>query len=545
MIIGAGPADPTDATERSPDAWAPWLAYARPAVLAVGALLLSRDVAAPFNAWHELNDAMHTQFARNHIQYGLGYTALYSTWGDTIAPPPTPQRYLSHPPLVPLWTAVPLLVFGDHEWSARLFPIAATLGSTALLMTILGRLGKPLLGTLAGFHFATLPLTVYFGRMIDHEAPVQLFSLLMVHGYLEWTGAYGESSRPRRGALAYTAGAILGIGTGWAALVMAGLLWAWHAGRVLRREGDVRRLVWLAVIPALALGAVVLHIAAGCGWDFGMFGALLGKRSLSGEGGQQPWSAWLGQQGLYFVRNFTWPGALATVLFAPLLLRALVPGGGRRGAEPRHPLTGTVAVVAALSGLQGLAWVVGLKNQSWFHDYWQFLLAPCVALSMAGLVVAVRDGLKHRAPRLVGPALTLLLVAPMPFAAASLDFYAGHRLVDPEYLRALVELGRQVPRRAPVWTSHRTRESSETFGAYTYRWPHPVVAYYANRPLFFSRDASEVEANAPGCVAYILKRADQPWAREIELALSRSFEAVPVGDQHVIFRLDRPLPRDR
>jgi hypothetical protein len=520
----------------------PFLAFARPAVLAVSVLLLGRDIAAPFNAWHELNDAVHAQFARNHIQYGLGYTAFYSTWGDTIAPPPTPQRYLNHPPLVALWTAVPLLLCGDHEWSARLVPISATLGSTALLMTILWRLGNPLLGALAGFFFATLPLTSYFGRMIDHEAPVQFFSLLMIHGYLQWAGIYRGPCRPRRGALIYAVGAALGIGTGWAALLAAGLVSAWHAGRAARRTAEARPLVWLAGLPAVALGVVVLHIAAGCGWDFGVFRALLENRSLGGAGGQQAWSAWLATQWVYFVRNFTWPGAVASLLSIPLLLGALVRGGREDGA-PRFPLTGNLAAVAALCGLQGLLWIVMFRNSSWFHDYWQFFLGPYVAMSMAGLVLAVYEGLTPLAPRLARFAVALLLLAPMPFAAAARDFYAEHRLVDPEHIEALVKLGGLVPPRAPAWTSHRVHHSAETFGSYTYRWPDPIIAYYANRPLSFSRDPREVLANAPRCVAYLLKRSEQPWARELELTLSASFEAVPVGDHHLIFLLDRPLPR--
>ncbi|HSB61893.1 MAG TPA: glycosyltransferase family 39 protein, partial [Vicinamibacteria bacterium] len=179
----------------APDSPPPGFRLARAAVLALSALLLCRGITEPFNGWHEFNSAMYSVFARNHIEYGLGYTALYCTWGETAAAPDPPQRYLNHPPLIALWTAVPLYLLGDHEWSARLVPIAATLGSTWLLMTILSRLGGPLLGALAGFFFATLPLTVYFGRMIDHVAPVQLFSRLMVHGYLGWSGAYGPGRR--------------------------------------------------------------------------------------------------------------------------------------------------------------------------------------------------------------------------------------------------------------------------------------------------------------------------------------------------------------
>jgi hypothetical protein len=513
------------------------LRIARLAVLAVLILLLCRSIDAPFNTWHSLNDAVHVQFARNHIQYGLRSTALYSTWGSTLAPSAIPDRYLSHPPLVAFWTAVPLWLFGDHEWSARLFPISASLGSAALLMTILGRLGRPGLGVLAGFFFATLPLTAYFGRMIDHEAPAQFFALLMIHGYLEWTGLYGTSSRPRRGALAYSTGAVLGVGTAWAVLPAAGLLWAWHASRVARRAADPRLLVWLTAIPGLALFGVVLHIVAACGWDFSALELLFEKRSLGGDGGLEPWSAWLAMQWVYLNRSFTPPGALAAVLGAPLLVAAAC----NARVRALSPFAGTLAAPAALSGAHGVLWVLAFKNQSWFHDYWQFFLGPYVALAMAGMAVTIHQALASRAPRVACVAVAVLLATPMPFTAASLDFYAAHRLVDPDYLTTLVMLRDLTPKRAPVCTSHHLHESTESFGPYTYRWSHPVIAYYANRPLFFTRSVSEIEANEHECVAYVLQRSEQPWSGEIEAALSRSFEAIPASGSNVIFLLDPSL----
>ena len=321
------------------------------------------------------------------------------------------MRYLNHPPLLPLFVAAPLLLFGDHEWAARLVPIAATLGSAALWMTILSRLGGPLLGTLGGLFFVTLPLTVYFGRMVDHVAPVQFFSLLMILGYLQWTDDSGEAATRRTGAHWYAVGAVLGIGTGWAAVLAAGLIWAWHAVRVSRRAGEARLLVWLAAVPAVALGAVVLHIAAGTGGNVGRLGELLARRSVGGEGGQQPWPDWVALQWTYFVRNFTLPGAVAALVWVPVLATLL--DRERRGnglLRLRQP--GPFASVLAVSGLQGLLYVVIFKNAAWFHDYWQFFLGPFVAASLAGLAVTARaalapgfppSGVARRRPSRRGP----------------------------------------------------------------------------------------------------------------------------------------------
>ena len=49
-------------------------AFARPAVLAVSVLLLCRNIAAPFNAWHELNDASDTPKSGHGRTVDLGAT---------------------------------------------------------------------------------------------------------------------------------------------------------------------------------------------------------------------------------------------------------------------------------------------------------------------------------------------------------------------------------------------------------------------------------------------------------------------------------------
>jgi len=509
---------------------------ARAAVLAIAALLLCRDLAGPFNTWHAVNDALYTEAARNHVRYGLVATRLYATY--PVVPGEPPRRYVNHPPLVAVLTAVPLAVFGDHEWAARLMPILATLGSTALLVTMLGRLGSPLLGLLAGFFFATLPLTEYFGRMVNHEAPVQFFSLLMLHGYLQWTSAYGPRYGARRGALAWAAGTVLGIGTGWAVLLASGLVWCWHALRVRRRTAAPRPLLWLTLLPALTLAAVLVHILAGSGWDVGALVALVQDRSVGGEGARHGWLEWLAMQRDDFASDFTWPGAIAALLSVPLVVLALLRRGDRR-RWPWLPLTRGPAVVAAICGLQGLLWVVLLKNQAWFHDYWQFYLGPYVAISLAALVQLARQQLGRRAPRLAAAVVVVLLLAPMPFAAATRDLYASRQLVYPEYLQALRMLGGLVPKGTPVWTSHHVR--GEAVMARERRYPpHPVVAYYAERPVYFSRDLAEVRANAPGCAAYVLRRVDAPWARAMEAALGASFPSVRVGENHVIFLLTPP-----
>jgi hypothetical protein len=190
-----------------------------------------------------------------------------------------------------------------------------------------------------------------------------------------------------------------------------------------------------------------------------------------------------------------------------------------------------------LTGLHGLLYIVLFKNAAWHHDYWQFFLGPFVAVSLAALTAAAAEAVAPRAPRLAPLAVTALLSLPLPWAVGSFAFYSAQQQPHAVHVEAFRRLGEIVPKRAPVWTSRRWEPARETIGGYTSRWPNPVVAYYADRPLLYSRDVREIEANRPGCAAYLLARRDTPWARELETALSRSHEGVPVGADHVIFLL--------
>jgi hypothetical protein len=288
----------------------------------------------------------------------------------------------------------------------------------------------------------------------------------------------------------------------------------------------------------VALAAVVLHILAGSGWDATMLPALLAGRSLGGVGGAQTWSDWLAVQWVHFVRNFTLPGAVAAIACAGVLLAGLV--RPLRGDLARlFPLRGDLAAAVGLTGLHGLLYVALFKNAAWFHDYWQIFLGPFVAASLASLAAVAFEAVRARAPRLAPLVVAALLLLPGPWTAASFSFYAAQRQPFAEHVEALRRLEDLVPRRAPVWVSHRWGTASETIGGFVSRRMNPVVAYYADRPLLYSRDVQEVEANRPGCAAYVLTRRDTAWARELEAALARAHPAVPVGPDHVIFLLRR------
>jgi len=513
---------------------------ARVIVLAIGLLLLTRNVTDWFVGWHDWNSALYSYFARNHIQYGLGYTKLFNTWGDTLTPLANPHRYLNHPPLVAVWTAIPMFFFGDHEWVGRSVPIATTLASALLLMVIVSRLQSPLLGLLSGFFYVTLPVTAYFGRMLDHMSPVQFFSLLMLHGYLQWTGLYGNSYRRAPGAVCYTLGAFLGIATGWAAVIMAGLIWLWHICRVFG-DSSLRRLtLWLTLVPSASLAAVFTHIAWGCNWNTRWLGSLFLSRTLSPQN-QVSWAEWLNHSWPFLLGNVSGFGVAAAAIYLaiiPLVLQRTSPDSPYRQIIRSRTSVAPILLIA----LHGLLWVCVFKHQSWIHDYWQYFAMPFFAVAMAAVVMSAFTLLDKSAPRLAMWIILVLVMLPIPSFAKALDLF--HKKQNPrDTVVLLKELSRLIPPRAPAMISEEPPRNSESLGSYKSTWTVPQFAYYANRPMIHSVDFNEIQANQQGCTAYVMKLINDPNRLQLAQQLNAKYKLVWAEKNYLIFLLNQP-PKD-
>ena len=506
--------------------------FIRMFVLAVGLFLLSRNLDSQFVGWREDNNALYSFFARNHIYYGLGYTKLFQTYGVTQAPPAKPQRYLHHPPLLPLWAAIPMLVFGDHEWVVRSVPIAATLGSAWLLMVIIGRLQSQALGVLAGLFYVMLPITAYFGRVLNHDSPVQFFSLLTLHGYLQWTGLYGNGYSRKTGAVYYVLAVALGTGTGWGATIMAGLIWIWHLCRIFRDRSLVRFLPILTVIPAVSLAAVIIHILWGAQWDIGWLGTLFLSRT-AGPAETTSWAEWLRLNRVYLAFNVSLFGIGAAIFYL-----AIIPAILRYTASdsPFRQIVrdGTSVVPVLLTGLQGLIWVVVFRHQSGMHAYWQYLISPFVAAGMAAAALTVFILLSRYAPTAAVYVTILIILMPIPFFARSLDILYK---IKPHYenvegaAAVFKKLAQIIPFRIPVMTSEEFTlkpGSGEIV---------PQVTYYANRPLVYTTDINEIEANRQNCAAYILRATNDPNMYQLAQKLGERYKLVGIERDYMIFLL--------
>ena len=361
------------------------LSWALP--LALGAVLLCIGITDPWVRSYDANGARESIAARNHLRYGLAATRGGQVVNGGELTPERLRFYAHHPSGLSLTVAASFALFGEHEWSARLVPIAFTLGAAVLLYLLADELAGPWAGFFAMLVFAVQPMVAFYGAMPDHEAPAAFFALLLTWLYLRWQ---------REGRKAWLVGmcvaAFVGLWYAWVVFAMPCLLLGYYAlvkGRGWR---------WM-LLPAGAAVAgflcVVGHVAlveGGLGELWQALAHRLGSqaRDRAAEG-SFTLAEFVARQGVYFWTCFS------VVALAVCVAWAL--GLGRRGRAD-------ILLVAVLA-LFALVNVVGFRQGAYVHIYYQFYLALPLAVA-AGLAL---DGLRRRWPRRWLPTAAALLAA--------------------------------------------------------------------------------------------------------------------------------------
>jgi hypothetical protein len=171
------------------------------------------------------------------------------------------------------------------------------------------------------------------------------------------------------------------------------------------------------------------------------------------------------------------------------------------------------------------------------HAYWQYLISPFVAVGMAAAALTVFILLSRYAPTAAVYVTILIILMPVPFFARSLDILYK---IKPHYenvenaAAAFKKLAQIVPFRVPVMTSEEFTlqpGSGEIV---------PQVTYYAERPLVYTTDINEIEANRQNCAAYILRAINDPNMYQLAQKLGEKYELAAVEGGYMIFLLNPP-----
>ena len=377
--------------------------------------LLSIGLTRDWRLLHEDNGAVHSTLALSHVRLGLATTRAH----DVFFEPRTGQlvNYGHHPPATALILAGAFVVTGSNApYIARLVPIAFHLGSLLLFLELLSRVfprGPALLG---GFLMATLPMSAYFGRIVNYE-PLCLFAvLLQLMGYAAF-----RQDGSRSGLARLSLGILIGGLIDWAALFFAAAITLALVADAWPRP---RRALALAAVPLLSAVAIVVFDV----WHlwYASHGALTALHHvLSGQWPSQSKAVAI----LPFVRSqlevlrryYTHAGLISTLVVGVFIV-----------ARPRASLSTLPLLdetllrhLLAITGGAALGYVLAAPSWAQVHAYWQFYALPFVVLAMLLVWQALRQAARGSYPRIARVLLVLFLVDVCLTSASTL--YYRHR----------------------------------------------------------------------------------------------------------------------
>lgn len=346
-------------------------------LLSVGlCALLSIHMTDPWQYLHDDNGAWFTSIARTHLARGLGETKgqdfFLARDGNELKP------YLHHPPFIGLYLA------GFFQLTQASTPFCARLAVGVLhvlsffVFILIARwfFGKASLATFwAIFVYACVPMSVFFGKMPNHEVPGLLFLLIGIYASLRATAG----PAPDGGWLAASLVSwLLVCFTSWHAALCA-LIFVILVSTT--RESRGRRVYLPASCAVIFLGLLLvgLQILWANHW------ALHPSQSQSlthwfSTSADKSWArdyfGNLGHAATHGRRFFAViPWALCIVWITGVSARAL------RRDKVADPEILTVAL-----GLGSLLYCICFARAVRIHAYQQFYLLPFVAVSSAWVV---------------------------------------------------------------------------------------------------------------------------------------------------------------
>ena len=442
--------------------WIPCLA----GVLAFLAFALCRNITVPWVEDDNWYGAVYSQAAHNSLRAGMRTTAgVPATLYFGALPIPADAYYVHHPTLLPTLVTASFAVFGESEWAARLVPIASSLASVLLLWLLVADALGFRAATLAAAIFATLPMELHYGDMVDFEPCLLMWMLAALACLRRWE----RSGRVRWAALAVT-GCLFAVLMDWpgylfAISLAAYFLLKWWRGVSLGAHITPRRSLWIAlgILGAAGLAGVLFlvqirWVRADAWTDLWTALTMRLSSSAATDGAAAAGSA----------AHFTlwqWCGAILGGLRADFLLPPwfLAAAGlfllwKERGKSEGLRWCGFAMMPMIVAGV---LYVVILRNESFVHDFTTFYLIGALAIAagigLEGVLVWLEKKFRSRLLQTVAAlavigAFTWLGMAAL---ARSEDLRSPFYVLDaeqPEPPDFIPSLGRELARIFPAGT---------------------------------------------------------------------------------------------
>jgi len=371
-----------DPSAPSPDAVAPrW----QPPALAwlllffYATALLSIGLSEDWRLQHEDNGALHTSFARAHLDLGLSRTRAH----DIFFTPTTGVGffYSHHPPATSLVLAGAFALVGsDAPWVARVVAVAFHLASLALFVALLRIHLPPALALCGGVLFATVPMSAYFGRMVNYEVLCLTGVLLQLFGYARW-----KTGRARSGLGLLALGILFGGLIDWPAFFVAVALGLAEALAALRGERAAwRGFVAIGAVASAVFAVDLTHLVVANGSLRGLLDVLGSKQ----QGVVVTVASFVEHELAHGRRYFGRAALLSSALVAVALLARRAPLVATLGAAAHPRVLGRWL---GASGVAALAYTLAAPSWAIVHAYWSFYFLPFVVTSLVLVLGALAE----------------------------------------------------------------------------------------------------------------------------------------------------------
>lgn len=155
-------------------------------ILLFSATVISTNINKPFIGHHDWNSAWHAIAAKNMARYGLLETRFASVMNSYQTEKSNFVYFTHYPPLVPIIIFLSFKIFGIHDWSTRIVPIAFSLAGTLLIYILTSKIFNKRTAILAATISASLPIVIYFSLVPTHDLMAIPFVLLSIYFYFNF-----------------------------------------------------------------------------------------------------------------------------------------------------------------------------------------------------------------------------------------------------------------------------------------------------------------------------------------------------------------------
>jgi hypothetical protein len=397
--------------------------------------------------------AAYAQAACNNLRAGLSVTAgVPATFYVGPLPIPPTAYYVHHPVLFPLLITASVRVLGEKEWAIKLVPIGCSILSAWLLWLLVGDAINRRAAAFAVAVFATLPMELHYGDLVDYEPCLVMWMLAALVCLRNW-----EVRGGRRWMILAALCCFCALWTDWPGYLFTVSV---AVSFVLKKEkSSVRFAILLLGMMALSASLFLLQIRyvnpeawrdlwtavtmrLGSGMQSGSTGIPSGPalHFTFGEWLRRIFQS-LGQD--YLLANWLFVGVGAIYL-------------ARNVKQPGFPWLGGAVLQMAIPGI---LYLVLLRNWSFIHDFASFFCIGSIAilggLGLESIWARIERGPRSNILRPAGAVATfgfLVWLAAACFARAE-EMRSQFLILDgdaPEPSNLIRDVGRHLAKTFPA-----------------------------------------------------------------------------------------------